>query len=166
MRGSTRSVAVRSSANLFKSERSDYIASNYGASLSYDPRKRKTPERNERISYYEGDTESEDDYQGYDPEDTIIVKGPWSKKRKTLVLDNSSNDEPDEEIPYANVPVVKDEEPKRDGSAGKLFITLPTEVCATIFFDFSSVQCPSALRVARVGSAAVASTTDHSRTQC
>jgi len=142
MRASTRAVAVRGSANLFKSERSGYIASSYGASRSYQPRKRKTPERSERISYYEGDTESEDDYQGYDPEDTIVVKGPWTKKRKVIVLDDSSDVEPDEAIPPANLPVVKVEEPKEDGSGGKLFRTLPTEVCATTFFDFPSAHCP------------------------
>ena len=126
MRASTR--ATRSSMNSFESQMSRQMASNYEASLSYNVRKRKTPERNDRISYYKGDTDSEADYQGYDPEDTILVKGPWSKKRKVIALDDSSDDEPAENIRLANLSVVKDEEPKEDGSAGKLFRELPTEV--------------------------------------
>ena len=140
MQASTRSVAVRSSTNILNSERSDYLASSYGALLSCNPRKRKTLERNDRVNYFEGDTDSEDDYQGYDPKDTIIVKGPWSKKRKVVVLEDSSDDEPDQDTPPANLPVVKVEERKEDGSAGKLFRTLPTEVCAAISYDFPSRQ--------------------------
>lgn len=120
------------------------MAGSYRASLSYNARKRKAPERKSPISYYEGDTESEDEYQGHDPEDTIIVDGPWNKKRKVIILDDDS----DEDIPLTKLPIVKDDGPKEDGPAGKLFRSLPTEVRAAHFFPFRSSYIPFALRAA------------------
>ena len=126
MRASTR--AVRNSTNPFESQLAIQMARDYGATLSYNARKRKAPERNSRISYYEGDSDAEDEFQGEDPEDTIIVEGPWSKKRKVIVLDDDS----DEDIPLAMLSAIKDDGLKEDGHAGKLFRGLPTEVCAAL----------------------------------
>jgi hypothetical protein len=139
MRTSTQ--IVRRSTNHFDFQLSSQMASSYGASLSYNA-KRKTPERNDPISYYEGDTDSEDEYQGHDPEDTIIVDGPLNKKRKVVILDDDS----DEDISPAKLSVVKDDGLKEDGPAGKLFRGLPTEVPAAHFSPFLSSHIPLALR--------------------
>jgi len=135
MRASTRAVR---STNRFESQLANQMARDYGASLSYNGRKRQTPERNSRISYYEGDTESEDEYQGLDPEDTIIVGGPWNKKRKVIDLDDDS----DEDIPLANLPVVRDDGPMEDSPTGKIFREFPTEVSAANFSGFRPTQAP------------------------
>lgn len=86
------------------------------------------PQRNTPVSYYEGDTESEDEFEGKSPEDTIIVDGPWEKKRKMIVLDDSDDDDDDGDIPPVKLTVVKDDSLKEDGPAGKLFRGFPTEV--------------------------------------
>jgi hypothetical protein len=109
------------------------MATDYGASLSHNFRKRKTPQRKNPISYREADSESEDNYQGEDPEDTIIVAGPWNKRRKVIVLDDSDDDD---DIPLAKLTVTKknDGPKEEDGPTGKLFRGLPTEVRAAYFF--------------------------------
>ena len=127
MRAST--VAARSSTTCFHSsfdsQTAQKLANDYGASLSHNVRKRKTPQRKTPVSYYEGDTESEDEFGSESPEDTIIVDVPWEKKRKMIVLDDSDDDDGD--IPPVKLTVVKDDS-LEDGPAGKLFRGFPTEV--------------------------------------
>jgi hypothetical protein len=135
MRASTRAVR---NTNRFGSQLANQMARDYGASLSYSGRKREAPERDSRISYYEGDTESEDEYQGLDPEDTIIVDEPCNKKRKVIDLDDDS----DEDIPLANLPAVRDDGPMDDSPAGEIFRGFPTEVSATNFSGFRPTQVP------------------------
>jgi hypothetical protein len=126
-------LAARSSTNCFHSgfdsQAAQKLAKNYGTSLSHNSRKRTTPQRNSPVSYYEGDTESEDEFRGESPEDTIIVDGPREKKRKVIVLDDS-NDDGDNSL--VKLTVAKDDGPKEDGPAGKLFRGFPTEVRETI----------------------------------
>jgi hypothetical protein len=106
------------------------LANDYGASLSHNVRKRKTPQRNTPVSYYEGDTESEDELRDENLEDTIIVDGPWEKKRKVIVLEDSDDGGGDNLV--VKLTVAKDDSPKEDGPAGKLFRGFPTEVRDTI----------------------------------
>ncbi len=127
-------LAARSSNNCFHSgfdsQTAQKLANDYGASLSHNVRKRKTPQRNTPVSYYEGDTESEGEFRDESLEGTIIVDGPWGKKRKVIVLDDSDDDDGD--IPVVTLTVAKDDGPKEDGPAGKLFRGFPTEVRDTI----------------------------------
>jgi hypothetical protein len=128
-------LAARSSRDRFQSRFESQLAQrmaiDYGASISHNVRKRKLPQRNNHISYREADSEFENGYQGEDPEDTIIVDGPWNKKRKVIVLDDDSDDD----IPLAKLTVAKENDgPEEDGPAGKLFRGLPTEVRAAYFF--------------------------------
>ena len=127
-------LAARSGKNCFHSsfdsQTAQKLANDYGASLSHNVRKRKTPQWNTPVSYYEGDTESEDELRDESLEDTIIVDGPWEKKRKVIVLDDSDDDGGD--IPLVKSTFAKDDGPKEDGPAGKLFRGFPTEVRDTI----------------------------------
>ncbi len=131
MRAST--LAARSSTNCFHSsfdsQTAQKLANDYGTSLSQNVRKRKTPQRNTPISYYEGDTGSEDGFRGEIPQDTIIVDGPWEKKRKVIVLENSDDDG---DNPPVKLTFAENDGPKEDGPAGKLFRGFPTEVRETI----------------------------------
>jgi hypothetical protein len=135
MRAST--LAARSSTNCFHSsfdsQTAQKLANDYGASLSHNVKKRKTPQRSTPVSYYEGDAESEDEFGGESPEDTIIVDGLWEKKRKVIVLDESDDDDDDDgDNPPVKLTVAKDDGPREDGPAGKLFRGFPTEVRETI----------------------------------
>jgi len=93
------------------------LANSFNAPLSHRTRRRKAQHVNTRINYYEGGTESEDDFEV--DEDTIVVDCGPRKKRKTIVVDSDT----DEELPLAKLSVAKE-----DGPAGKLFRGLPTEV--------------------------------------
>jgi hypothetical protein len=138
-------LAASSSSHRFESQFIHQIASSYHAPLSHNARKRKTPQRNNPVSYYESDTESEEDYQGLDPEDTIIVKSPKGKKRKVIeVIELDDSEDDSDDIPLAQlsprklIPVAKIVAPKESGRAGVLFKGMPTEVRATLSFVF----CP------------------------
>jgi hypothetical protein len=112
----TKARAARS-ANHFEAQIAKSLANSFGVPLSHSTRRRKTPKETTRINYYDGDTESEEEFEV--DEDTIIVDcGPW-KKRKIIAVDSDT----DEDIPLAKLSVRKG-----DGPAGKLFRGLPTEV--------------------------------------
>jgi hypothetical protein len=120
----TSTRAVRSTTNAFRYQLTSQMESDYGASLLYNARKRRVPERNNRINYYEGDTDSDNESQGHNTEDSIMVKRSWAKKRKVKVFDDDS----DEDISLSRLAAVQDAGPKEDGPSGKLFRGFPTEV--------------------------------------
>lgn len=152
-------LAASRSNNHFESQLAQQMASNYNTPRSHNSRKRKSLLEAHHANYYESDTEPELDYQGLDPEDTIIAVSPSTKKRKVvevIVIDDSDSDD---DIPLAKLspakitPVVKIDAPKEDnGRAGGLFRELPTEVRAALSFAYRPILLAHIAYLAPIGS--------------